>query len=272
MKYSFLTYKDFTLPYLVFGNGPELMFAFHGFGRSAADFKAFESCLGTKYTIIAFDLFYHGSHALSLDKNLPAFKLSVMTRMIEKYMHENNREKFSLMGFSFGGKIVLGIVQEMSQNITEVFLLAPDGLKRNPFYFFLSNTLLGNMMLRGIVKNPHPVLMFNNLFLRWKLIHEKVHEFIDDKLAQEEYRKLVYRTWLTFRFYKPRLKMVANHINKRKIYFRMFFGKYDYIIPVALGIKFQKQLSDKKSLVILDCGHRVFHKADEIAAAILNKN
>jgi pimeloyl-ACP methyl ester carboxylesterase len=271
VNYSFLTYQDFTLPYVTYGSGSQLLFAFHGFGRSATDFKAFEQLLGKKYTIIAFDLFYHGNHALSLDTHLPAFELSVMARMIEMYMWENKRVKFSLMGYSFGGKIVLGIVQKMSPRITEVFLLAPDGLKRNPLYSFLSNTIIGNWLLRGIVQNPNPVLKMNNLMLKSKLIHEKVHEFIYDKLAAKEYRKLVYRTWLTFRFYKPSLNDVAKHINRRKIRFLMFFGKHDYIIPVALGERFQRKLKNKNSLIILDCGHRVFYKADEIAKVILKE-
>ena len=204
------------------------MFAFHGFGRSAADFSVFENSLGKKYTIVAFDLFYHGDHALSLDKHLPSIELSVMARMIEKYMWENKRIKFSLMGYSFGGKIVLGIIQKMSPRVKEVFLLAPDGLKINPFYFFLSNTMIGNWMLRGIVKNPNPILKLNNLLLKTKLIHEKVHEFIYDKITEERYRKLVYRTWMTFRFYKPSLNDVAYHINKSRIRFLMFFGRHDF--------------------------------------------
>lgn len=247
------------------------MFSFHGFARNATDFKVFENTLGKKYTIIAFDLFYHGDHALSLDQHLPSFELSVMARMIEKYLWENKRISFSLMGYSFGGKIVLGIVQKISPRVKEVFLLAPDGLKTNPLFFFFSNTVIGNWMLRGIVRNPDPVFKFNNQLIRWKLIHEKVHEFIADKLAEERSRKLVYRTWLTFRFYKPALGVAAKHINRRKIRIIMFFGKHDYIVRPFLGKRFQKKLRNKNSLVILDCGHRVFVKADEIAKIILKE-
>lgn len=257
------------MPYLTFGTGKELIFAFHGFGRNAYDFQLFEKWLGEKYTIVAFDLFYHGSHALSLDTHLPAFELSVMAKMIEKYMWEKKLIKFSVIGYSFGGKIVLGIIQKMSPWINEVFLLAPDGFKRNPFYYFLSNTLVGNWMLRGIVQNPQPVYQLNNFMLQGKLIHEKVHDFINDKLAEERYRKLVYRTWLTFRFYNPSLNDVAKHIKRRKIRFIMFFGEHDYIIPVALGISFQKKLQDKNCMVILNCGHRLYHKAEEISNVIL---
>ncbi len=272
MNYSFLTYQDFTMPYLTYGSGPELLFAFHGFGRNASDFQVFEASLGAKYTIVAFDLFYHGKHALSLDMHLPAFELTIMARMIEKYMWENKRVKFSLMGYSFGGKIVLGIIQKLSPRISEVFLLAPDGFKSNALYFFLSNTLPGNMILRGIVKNPGPLLKINDLMLKWKLIHENVHEFVLDKLAQEEFRKLVYRTWLTFRFYKPALNDAAKHINRRKIKLIMFFGKQDNIIPVSLGQRFQKRLKDKNSIVLLETGHRLYHKADEISKVILERS
>lgn len=271
MKYSFLNYNEYTLPYLTFGNGDELLFAFHGFGRSAVDFQIFELTLGKKYTIVAFDLFYHGEHAIDLEMELPAFEPSAMARIIERYLWEHKRVNFSLIGYSFGGKIALGIVQKMSHRVNEIFLLAPDGLVKKPLQFFVSNTMFGNWILSGVVRNPKWLFAVNNFMLRWKLIHPKVDEFIHSKLATIEYRRLVYRIWLTFRFYHPQLNTIAKQINRRKIRTILFFGNKDFIIPLHAGVSFQKKLRNIEALVVLDCGHRLLHKSDEIAKIILSK-
>lgn len=269
MNYSFLTYQDFTLPYLTFGKGPELLIAFHGFGRSAVDFKVLEQSLGAKYTIVAFDLFYHGEHAISFDTTLPTCEPAAMARLMERYLWEHKRVNFSLMGYSLGGKIALGIVQKMAHRVNEVFLLAPDGLKKNSLYTFACNTLLGNYLMARIIHKPKTALKINDWLLRLKIIHPKVHEFYAMKLSDETMLKKLYQTGLIFRYFHPSLVTIAKQINSRKIRLKMFFGKNDFIIRTSLGIKFQKKLRKQDTMVILDCGHRVLNKADEIANIVL---
>ena len=50
----------FSWEYFKFGNGPEILFAFHGFDNDANDFRIFEKAFGERYTIVAVNLFFHG--------------------------------------------------------------------------------------------------------------------------------------------------------------------------------------------------------------------
>jgi pimeloyl-ACP methyl ester carboxylesterase len=95
-NYHFVTYGEFTLPYRIYGAGPELMLAFHGFGREGSEFIQLAQFIGNRYTIYAFDLFYHGAHADSLDKELPPADASVMAHLVEKLLWEGRRVKFSV--------------------------------------------------------------------------------------------------------------------------------------------------------------------------------
>jgi len=71
--YRFLKSSAFTLPYREYGHGPELLIAFHGFGRSSEDFEPMAAFLNDQYTIIAIDFFYHGPYGLDSYKKMPVF-------------------------------------------------------------------------------------------------------------------------------------------------------------------------------------------------------
>ena len=55
-----VTRQDGQLFYEIFGSGPEVLLAFHGFGQDRTIFKKWASTLESKYIFYAFDLFYHG--------------------------------------------------------------------------------------------------------------------------------------------------------------------------------------------------------------------
>ena len=130
-EYSFLTDGDFTLPYKSYGSGDELLLCFHGFGRISDDFHRFEKALGQRYTLIAFDFLFHGPHSVSVKKRLPAFTPAVLSNMVEKLLWEKKKVRCSLMGYSQGGKTVMGLVHKIPHRIHELFVLAPDGMKNN---------------------------------------------------------------------------------------------------------------------------------------------
>lgn len=56
-----------------------------------------------------------------------------MERISESFLLNFGIEKFGLIGYSMGGRIVLVTMELMYQRINSVLLIAPDGLKINPF-------------------------------------------------------------------------------------------------------------------------------------------
>ena len=116
--------------YLKFGHGKKLLFCFHGFGESADSFTVLKSSLEKIYTVIAIDLPLHGM----THWNEKYFDKKNVAEIIEQLMKDFGTEKCSLMGFSMGGKIVLGAMHEMPGRVEEIYLIAPDGLKKNIWY------------------------------------------------------------------------------------------------------------------------------------------
>jgi hypothetical protein len=54
--------------------------------------------------------------------------------------------------------------------------------------------------------------------------------------------------------------MIQHIINKKNINIHLFFGKYDTIIPPAIGQKFVRGLDNKNALHILESGHNIFRE------------
>ena len=119
--YRFIEWQQHRIPFRVFGKGEVLLIAFHGFGRSADDFAGFEPYLGKKYTIAALDFFYHGPHADFSIEELPVFTPVDLAEVIANLFKQLNKEKFALLGYSFGGRLVLGVLPHLHKVSESVF-------------------------------------------------------------------------------------------------------------------------------------------------------
>src|ERR1700749_4801027 len=68
-----------TLHYYKFGNGPQNMLCFHGYGMHGKQFISLEPALGQKYTFYGFDLFFHKETKLK-DQSLNTIKYNRITK------------------------------------------------------------------------------------------------------------------------------------------------------------------------------------------------
>jgi pimeloyl-ACP methyl ester carboxylesterase len=268
-EYSFLSDGTFTLPYKCFGKGEELLLCFHGFGRSADDFQRFEAHLGEKYTLIAFDFLYHGPHAASPYKRIPSFTPADLSNLIEKILWERKKVRCSLMGYSQGGKTVMGLVHKVPHRIHELIVLAPDGMKKNSIRSFISKTVLGRKIGLFFVKNPALLHHAIKGLYALHFIPEKVKIFFINNTDNLEKRYKIYHTWMAMRKYEIHPHMMDHYFKAKKISVDFFIGRYDAIIPLKSAEHFLKQFQSKIDLHVLECGHDLFAFPEEIAHLIL---
>ena len=107
-KGKFLELGQLKLEYYTYGTGKTPLLAFHGFGRHAKDYKAFETLFGEKYTIYAFNLFHHGVSEYPEERiSQDTFTKHEFKQLFAKFFSENKIEKTAIMGYSLGGKIAL---------------------------------------------------------------------------------------------------------------------------------------------------------------------
>ena len=148
MEIQFLIYKNSTIGYYRFGEGPKIAVCFHGFGEDASMFGFLTNYVGNQYTFYSIDLPFHGKTEWKEGLN---FTHKDLLQIVEAITREDNQkqatnsQKFSLLGFSLGGRIALSLYEAMPDKIEKLVLLAPDGLKVNFWYWLATQTWLGKI-------------------------------------------------------------------------------------------------------------------------------
>ncbi len=132
MPTQIFSYKGAELNYGLYPGGPGILLAFHGFGQSQHYFSSLATSLEKNYTVYSFDLFYHGRSHWP-DSEQPLSK-EFWKEMITAFLQEQQIDRFSLVGFSLGGKFVLATLEALPERTDEILFIAPDGIRTSFWY------------------------------------------------------------------------------------------------------------------------------------------
>lgn len=252
-----LHFKDLQIEYLLLGKGKKLLLCFPGFGRPAEDYKVFESGLGQEFTMCCINQFFHfNSKAPHRDPLHSPLKTDELTELVLNLTTRLGYERFSLMGYSLGGRICLTIAQLVPTNIQELILLAPDGIIKGRWYVFTTHTWIGRWLYRRFMNNNELFFKLLSLLRKKGLISQKIHDFVRNNTATKERQRLVYEVWLFLRRIEPDLRKLGQKLTKTSPPVLACFGKYDKIILPINGERLKKHLPWAKAKV-LNAGHRL---------------
>ena len=269
MTSHYITFKNSNVHYRQFGNGPKLLFCFHGYGRESDTFYILERRLGTLYTIIAIDVPFHGRTEWKDEIVLKPKYLQQFLLDIRSSLNKGNI-KFSLLGFSMGGRIALHLTQIMPQQVERLILLAPDGLNFNVWRWMASDTWAGNKFMNYTIHNAGWVAWVLAKAEKLHIIHRSLGDFLSYYLDNEEQRIKFYHRYISMQKFRPSLYQLKRLIRKYGIPVRMMFGRYDNIIPYSGGEKFREGIEEFATLKIVDAGHHLLSEghANEIAKLV----
>ncbi|MDX5422580.1 MAG: alpha/beta hydrolase [Hymenobacteraceae bacterium] len=240
------------LHYRVIGHGSKVMLAFHGYGQSSGYYLPMERALGNDYTIYAFDLFFHGGSQLN-KHNMPLTK-EFLGELIAHFLEKHQIGRFSLMGFSMGGKFVLTLVEYMPQRIEELFLIAPDGIRTSFWYNIATYPGWLQQLFKRTVLKPEPFFKLLQVLNKYNVVHKSLLRFAHYQMDSTPKRLRVYRSWIGFRELNFDIRHIVSLLNRHKVAVTMFLGEYDQIIsPKRVGV-FVDAL-DRGELVLLKTGH-----------------
>ena len=242
------------LHYLKWGSGKRLLLAFHGYGNEAGIFSPFAKHLGNEFTILSFDLPYHGKSMWT--KNTPLTK-NDLALLVDSLKQKFQVEKVSLMGYSMGGRVCLTIVQMIPASVDKVLLIATDGLSIDYFYYFLTRTYLGRKIFRNELEKPTRFFNVIEWLKKKKMIDAHKYKFVMSYMKPDDSRRFLMQVWPGMSKLMPLPVKVKRIIKQHHIPISIFMGQHDRIMPPALAQKFKAGL-DTVQLFILDKGHRVF--------------
>jgi len=257
---SVFGYDGLTLEYEVLGNGKKALFAFHGFGSSAELFRELETSLGKTYTIYSFNLPFHGLSKLDHESSALGIYPDLLKVYFKNFLWHIHATYFSVAGYSLGGKIALELVILFPEEVKEIFLFAPDGIKVSPWYGFVTKTILGKWIYKRLMLHPGRYQRIINVLEKIRIVHPRTASFVRASLDTEEKRLLVYNTWQCFRHIEPDIRQFQNIVNRKRLQIYLFFGKYDKVIPPGIGKKFVRGLRNKKSLHVVEAGHQLVNE------------
>ncbi len=262
----------FNLHYRTYGSGPVHFICFHGFSRTGSDLWFLGNSLGTKCTFHAFDLHFHGSSLGDPGRADRPFTPAELADFFSAFADHIGQQKICVLGYSLGGRMVLSLLEQMPERIDHAFLIAPDGLKMRPWYRGLAASSIGRGMYKRFVDKPGS---FHTLVQGLRLINvvnDRMVDFVMRHTAGRERRQLLHDVWLSYRLIEPDLRVVASHAKEHGIRVHMFFGKFDRVIPPALGRTFQTMAPDHITQENMQAGHWLLaHPLPDLIAAYLAK-
>ncbi|AQG81713.1 alpha/beta hydrolase [Spirosoma montaniterrae] len=244
---QFFSFEQSQIAYRVFGNGPTALLAFHGFGQNGA---VFEPLAATRFTVYAIDLYYHGSTFVGND----LLTKSDWQRFIDAFLQAHRIDRFSLIGFSLGGRFALTLVEAFAGQLDQLLLIAPDGITRSFWYELATSTAAGRALFRYVLRHLPLLSYFGHRLVRLGLLNRTVMRFAEISLATPEQRTLVYQTWTQFRHIRPDLEIVSTQLIANPVRVRFFTGEFDRIVPGNYILPLTKRLRHYE-VTVLKTGH-----------------
>lgn len=249
---KYLSFNSSVLHYVKAGRGAENMLIFHGFGQDNTVFTSLVKELSDKYTLYIFDLFFHGKSMWDLDET--PLEKSEWKEIMVRFLNENGIDKFSLAGFSLGGKFVLATLESFPEKTEKVILMAPDGIKTSFWYSLATYPVLFRKFFKSMIIHPQRFFKVAKLANKLGLADKGLVRFAQHQMNTEEKRKRVYYSWIVFRHLTFNMKTIAEIVNAYEIPLTMIVGKYDKVIKVAGMNRLLKGLKNYR-LQTLETGH-----------------
>ncbi len=281
LQTGFVIQGSSRISYSVWGTGRKLLLCFHGYGESASSFSLLADRLGSEFTILAPDLPFHGgttwNEGLYFD---PSLLPGLIDKMLASFLTDPSpraalspqTDRWWVLGYSMGGRVALGLLERSPEKIANLLLLAPDGLKMNPWYFLATQTRTGNRVFRRIMKRPGPILGLLKIAGAAKWINPAVYKFMLRYIEDDRVRDELYKRWTVMRGFKPRLTAIRSIILERHIPVNLVYGSHDRIIRYQRGERFRKGIEPWCQLQILDTGHALLQtKFLDTIVGLLNR-
>jgi pimeloyl-ACP methyl ester carboxylesterase len=264
---DFLSYRASAIHYLTIGTGPQLVFGLHGYGESAQSFAWMGTALQHSHTLIAIDLPFHGQTEWKEGTLMEPSQLHDILQRIKSAL-AIKVETASVIGFSFGARIALSLIQQYPSFFDRLILLAPDGLVVNKWYWIATQTKAGNRFFAFTMKNPKWFFALIRAGAVIGVVNSSIQKFTKQYIHNDQVRNDLFNRWTCMRKFKPVLRLVKKNVIKHTIPVRLLYGVHDRMIMPAHGKKFREGIESLCTLQVIDSGHQVLHERN--ATHIIN--
>ncbi len=259
IEYEYINIKKIQLAYKKIGNGSKNILLFHGYGQDCHCWGKISGNLKEEYTFYCFDLVFHGKSSYDFTENsLQNNQKNDLEIAFETFFGENNITDFSVLGFSLGARLALFCVEIFPQNIQNIFLLAPDGIKNN-FWFNLSTRFwFSKILFNAFLVNQSIFIKLGKMLTNIGLLDKSMLNFVTNQTNSIEKRQKIHNTWCFFANIpsisaKKILSKITKESNSKEKFLSIFLAKNDIFITEKT-VKRNLQNIDFE-IVTFDCNH-----------------
>lgn len=258
-------YQCSTLYFKKTGKGSKCLLLFHGFGQDHTAFLKLTEELTEEYTLYNFDLYFHGQSEWRDDERV--LEKKVWKEIMNTFLNEQQIEKFSIVGFSLGGKFALATLEAFPEKIEKLFLIAPDGIKTSFWYSLATYPLLFRRIFRSMIIYPQRFFAVAEVMRSFGLMDMGLLRFAEHQMNTEVKRNRVYNTWIVLRHFKFNMKAMAVLINHYQLSLTLVVGKYDKVIRYRNMTSFLRDVNHYQ-LEIIEAGHQQLLQMDTFRSII----
>lgn len=222
------------------GEGPEAILLFHGYGQSIAAFDDVIPGIPLSYRRFHFHLPAHGESLQAIHR---PFDKESLRAFFLFWFEKNGVHRFSVAGYSLGGKMALLLAEFFPERLTNLILIAPDGIKPDYADLLFNRNAIGRAALR--MMHRHPFMIKGSLILaqRSGVMHEKVYRYFLEQTSDAGMRIFALNTWKAFRKLRPDLKkVIAGLATRHNGRVMLIYGRTDKIVPSVYMRKFAGML------------------------------
>ncbi|MCF2495648.1 alpha/beta fold hydrolase [Dyadobacter chenhuakuii] len=241
-----------TLPFHKLGCGNRILLAFHGIGQDGAScFRPFEKMLGERYTIYAFDLYFHG---LSLGVQSGVVTKQFWVEQVRHFLETEKIGRFDIAGFSMGGRFALATLEGFPERVDDVFLIAPDGVSEHPLYSLASRFAPARGLFRWSMKRPEAFFKVADVLQKAGLVNASLYRFTQQVLNTPDKRQTVYNSWVHFRDLRFDISALYQKASINNVSIYLFVGQFDKLLKPA-AVRRLADLIPKNQYIQLKSGH-----------------
>ncbi|MES2558615.1 MAG: alpha/beta hydrolase [Bacteroidota bacterium] len=234
-------YKNSPVSYHRFGQGTEILVAFHGYNQTSAEFLYFEDVLSEQFTIIAIDFFWHGQSEWRESEDFTEYDMKMIVMGIKRQEHIE-ASRFSVCSFSMGARMARALVRSFPSHINYFILLSPPTFAFNRFLNFTTNNPIGLWTFRYFVRNNQSLMNWVKRLNKAGVLNRSVYIFTSKFIGKPDRLEKVFKTWFAQRKLTTNFDSFARLLNEHKIRTILIAGGEDTITPPKRMITYIQNL------------------------------
>jgi pimeloyl-ACP methyl ester carboxylesterase len=268
MQDRFVQTENAALHYTKVGAGNKTLLLFHGFGQSNEVFQPLAEAVSSTYTLYIFDLYFHGKSKWANDES--PLEKEEWKKILNTFLVENKLEKFSIGGFSLGGKFAMATAEAFPEKTEALFLIAPDGIKTSFWYSIATYPILFRKLFKSMITKPGRFDAIANAIQSLGFVDKGLIRFAEHQMNTQEKRNQVYYSWVVFRRLTFDLNKLAKLLNDHHIPVTMVTGRYDKVILTKNMDRLVKKLNSPQ-IEVLESGHNALVVSEALANIMIKQ-